>query len=426
MPAVKTYDVSRPADPSVSHRVVYADPGVAAQAAQAARRSSSYKRNISTENLDLQAKQANNEYGEQQRRKRQAVHISLKELMVSMELGEHGAIAQAIGEKWSTDVNQCGGITRKHVACGKPSYLPHACDMPLCPWTQAKRARNFGRQVEKAWDAGLFKEPKFFTFAPPNVDDLTDGWDALGKVMTRLHRRKVLAGCRGGYRALETTWSERLGNWHPHAHELVDSAYIPQFPVWDIQYVRNKRNNGGRWKVEKKHAGLAREFTLVCQSYPVLASQRADFDINNPNHWYFIDMRRANKGAVKEIGKYVAKGAQVVNAGAAAVVGYMLAVRNRRMLQAFGTLMDTDKTLADMDPEERDAADMALDDDPKADPPEAPGECPYDDCPRPHENEWEHLNMGPPVGVSMERDPRTGLFRILAKQDEETVREEYE
>ncbi len=409
------YDVSRPADPSISQRVVYGDPQTAAQAAQAARRSSSYKRNISTENFDLQATQANNDYGDQQRRKRQAIHISLKELLSSMALGEHGGVARAVGERWESDVAQCGGITRKHAACGKSSYLPHACDMPLCPWTQAKRARDFGRQVEKAWDAGLFKEPKFFTFAPPNVDDLTAGWGDLAKVMTRLHRRKVLAGCRGGYRALETTWSKRLGNWHPHAHELADSEWISQWPVWDIYYVGNKRNKGGRWKVEKKHAGLAREFTLVCQAYPSLKSTKPDFDIDNPDHWYFIDMRRANKGAVKEIGKYVAKGAQVVSAGADAVVGYMLAVRNRRMLQAFGTLLDTDKALADMDPDERDAADQALNDDPACDPPEAPGECPYDDCPRPHENEWEYMNMGPPPGAHMERDPRTGLFRILAE-----------
>lgn len=116
MVAVETViDVSRPADSSISHRVVYGDPEATAQAAQTARSSSSYKRNISPEILNIQGNHDSRKYSEKQRRKRQAIHISLKELLASMELGEHGGVARTVGEKWSDEVKRCGGITRKHL-----------------------------------------------------------------------------------------------------------------------------------------------------------------------------------------------------------------------------------------------------------------------------------------------------------------------
>ena len=401
--AIGEIDLARPVDPSTSHRVVYADISASNDAALAARSSTRYRGNKSTDFFGDKStsEQLDSGRAEKERTKRRGIHAALVRLLEDMESGD-GSAARKIGQDWASQVKRCGGTTRKHVPCGQSSYFPHSCDFPLCPWYQAERARRVGRRIGELWEQGYFPEPKFWTFSPPNVQDLGGGWKALGAVMTALHRRKVLRACRGGFRALETTVSKKHGDWNIHCHQLVDSGWVTPFPVWDIKRVN------GRWKVERKHLGLAREFTELCQKHGVLKSERPDFNLNNPDHWYFINLKVANKGAVKEIGKYIAKGAEVVAAGAGKVVDYMVGAKNKRLIQGFGTLYGMNVTKPENLPSAADLEDWWLSDEqgPK---PEAPGECPYENCPSPHVAEWDFVGFGPPVGP-VARDARTGAF----------------
>ena len=379
------------------------------QVAGAAWRSTRYRGNKSTSFFDLGVTTRLKERARKENRKRRAIHAELVRTLQSMADMEHGHSAAEIGNKWLDEVKACGGKTLRHEACGQPVYVPHSCDFPLCPWYQAARARRQGKRIGELFDEGYFKEPKFWTFAPPNVDDYGGATRDLGKVLTRLHRRSVTKACRGGFRAREATISKQHGNWNVHAHELVDSGWVAPNPFWDIRYIPFKSRAGGKWKVVKKHAGLAREFTLLCQSYGVLKSPREDFDIDNPEHWYFINLKVADRGSVKELAKYATKGSEVVAAGPRKIVDYMLGSRGQRLVQGFGSLYNMKVDEPDDRPAEADLEEWWLNGGEDQGKPEAKGECPHPDCPDSGHPSYAFIQYGVPDGYEVGgRDKRTG------------------
>ena len=314
--------------------------------------------------------------------------------------------AQTVGEKWAGDVAHCGGRTRRHDVCGRPSWLPHSCKFPLCPWYQQSRARKAGARLHQLWTSGAIVDPHFATYTVQNVDDLSGAWSDIQKALKGLHRRVyVKARCRGGFRALETTIG-RDGRWNAHAHELLDGQFIAQFPMTDI--VRR----AGQWQVKQEHPGLARLWTMECQGkrrqdgkrvprYPTL--YRKSINVDCPEDWYLVNIKAADYGAISEIAKYVAKGDEIVSAGAGKVVDYLMARAGRRMLQGFGSMYKVALLEEEEEEEEEEDAFAA---------PTAPGECPYSDCPEPNSPIWEYICNGPLEGWEKERDNRTGLYRL--------------
>lgn len=316
-------------------------------------------------------------------------HARLSRLLQSMETGGYGLVATAVANKWLQAVKRCPGSTRRHKICGRASFYPYSCGFPLCPWCQHRRSDKARRNLSLA--VGLLREPKLITLSPPNVVDLTPGAvAALIKVFTRLRHRKVFKGVRGGVRSIETTLGAG-GTWNLHCHSLLDSPWIAHYPQTDIKRVKR------HWVVVNNHPGLAREFTKVCQAFPEFRSPRPDFNIDDPNDWYFVDIRRADKyGAVAEVVKYIAKGAELVQGGPSAVVDFLMAIKGRRMIQGFGSLYNVD-----LDPEPDEGVDAS-----------ARGECPYVECPSPSVPEWEFVNFGP-GNWKLDRDGRTGSYRIV-------------
>jgi len=339
-----------------------------------------------------------------QRKELRGHHARLVTLLRSMETGEHGLAAQVVADKWLHDVERCPGNVRRHKVCSRVSFYPYSCDFPLCPWCQHRRSDAARRKLSGV--AGLLKEPKLLTLSPPNVAEFTSGAVAgMAGAFSMLRRRKVLQGVRGGIRSVETTYGEN--GWNLHLHALLDGPFTLKYPTWDIawapqwditwadgRWVVVKEH--GRWVVVKKHPGLAREFTAVCQKFSALRAPRLDFNIDCPEHWYFVDIRQADSGAVAEVVKYIAKGSEIVNGGPGAVVAFLKAIKGRRMIQAFGSLFDVD-----LEPEPDEGYD-----------PGARGECPYEDCPAPAVHEWEFINFGPGDWV-LDRDSRTGSYRAV-------------
>jgi len=322
------------------------------------------------------------------RRQRRGIHAKLVRLLQQMETGRDGLVAQAVGRKWSHEVSMCPGTVRKHKVCGQLSFIAKKCDFPLCPWCQRRRADKARRQLSNA--VGQMKEPKLLTLSPPNLAQLSPGSvAAFSAVFTRLMRRSVMKDVRGAVRSIETTNKGR--GWNLHIHVLLDGPWMAQYPTWDIAWV------DGRWRVAKKHPGLARVFTDLCQKFVELRSPRLDFDLENPDHWYFIDVRQADSyGSISEVLKYIAKGTEIVALGAGAVVDFLMAIKGRRMIQGYGSLFGVDL----------DADDETL--------PTAPGECPYLNCMAPAKCEWEFQHFGP-GDHRLVKDSRTGLYRILPR-----------
>jgi len=359
----------------------------------------------------------------QAKRRRREAWRRLVVLLREMEAGEHGISAQVVGAKWHPLVSKCGGYTRRHGPCGKLSFTPTSCDFPLCPMCQHRRSVRWFKSLEALIQNGEILESKMVTLTIPNLEHLTpSAVSAFGKAITQLRRRDVFGDVRGGVRSIETTRNPRNGSWHLHAHVLIDSPFIPHYAQTDLKYVgwswrvtkqlKRRTDIGpvGPWEVVKVHPGLAREWTAVCQNFPESKSPRPDFDIDNPDHWYFVDIREANLKVAAEVAKYIAKGSQIVSAGAGALVEFLMAIKGRRMIQAFGSLesmhIDAKKGIIDEYGEE------IRDDRPLA------GCCPWPEpeCLDRAAQDWEFICRGElesSLGVTHEFDADTGLYRVL-------------
>jgi len=363
---------------------------------------------------------------EESRRRKRGYHAELVRILEGMQEGKHGLVAMAVAGQLLPAVRRCPGVVRRHRACGRRSFEGHKCDCSLCPWCQAKRSKRLLKRLGPL--VALMHEPKLWTFSPPNLLELDrETVGGLGKVLTKLHRQGFLKKvCVGGVRSIEVT---NNGNgWNLHVHEAVDSGWVAQYPQTDIRWVSEPywsvvekgwrqsdlvtrafvgkhwviERKAGRWVVEVKHPGLAREFTRLCQEVPGLRSPRLDFDLDNPDHWYFVDLRVANRGVAEELCKYVAKGSQVVRAGAGAVVEYLFAMKGQRLIQPFGNLYGVE-----VEGKQDESAELA---------PEREGDCPYDDCPSPGVREWDFIQYGFPL-EALERNPATGTYRLIFQGD---------
>lgn len=339
---------------------------------------------------------------EDRRKRKRHYHAELVRSLRSMDTGEHGGVAQAVAEKWLSDVQSCPGAVRQHRVCGRLSFLGTRCSFPLCPWCQGRRSKRLMKKLAPLV-AGM-KERKLWTFSPPNLAELTgEAVGDIGKVLTELHRLAYFKRrCRGGIRSIEVT--NKGNGWNLHGHELVDASWVAHYPQTDIAPNMGLRGRFLKqpWKVVRRHKGLAWEFTRICQEYSSLKSLRLDFDIDDPNHWYFVDLRVMEKDGVAEIAKYAAKGSQVVKAGPGAIVDYLLAMKSKRLVQTFGNLHGV--SVADDDDG----------DDGRPGVTERQGECPYDDCPEPGRHEWLHVYTGfPDDGVQLEFNLVTGTSRVV-------------
>jgi len=334
---------------------------------------------------------------EQARRRKRGYHLGLVQLLGEMANGQHGGVAEAVGNKLLEAVKKCPGTVRRHLACGQASFVGHRCDCQLCPWCQARRAKHLVKRLAPLV-AGMWA-PKLWTFSPPNLAELSnESVGDLGKALTALHRQAYFQKrCRGGIRALEVTKGDN--GWNLHAHEGVDADWAAHYPQWDItpRYGAKGQWLKRPWAVNEKHPGLAREFTRQCQRFASLKSPRLDFDLDNPTHWYFVDLRVAYAGIASELAKYVVKGSQVVGAGPRAVVEYLMATRSHRLIQPFGSLYG--------EPLENDA-------EPVSEEPARDGECPYNDCPEPGHPGWLYLGRQMPLGAKLEYNRETGTSRI--------------
>lgn len=352
--------------------------------------------------------------GHMVRRRARAIHASLVEELERVAGGVFGEVRRVGGGKVRDvleRVRKCPGATRRHDVCGELSHIAYSCRFPLCPWCQRRRAER-----ERAALVLLIERlhgrlnPKMATFTVPNVDELGTAMPELSKAHTQLRRRRSWQDrVNGGVVSFEVTYTARKG-WHPHAHAFIDADYIHRWPYWEI---RRSERPGRVWDVVRKHAGLAREWTKVCNStkkdgtprYPMLSKPGLDVGhpgavipqeclerrrdghsacLDNPDDWYYIDIRTADAGAVEEVIKYVVKGDSLVRQGFDVMNEYLDGVKGLRGVQTFGSLYDV----------RVDGATGEEKSDEEREPPTRKGECPWQDCPDPRKPEWKFVCYG--------------------------------
>lgn len=121
-----------------------------------------------------------------------------------------------------TDAWFAVSIKSRHVA-----VLSNACRLRWCPLCSRAKARLISSSVSE-W-LKSFRNPKILTLT------LRHSNDSLDKQVTRLYaafqvlrRRGLLKkNCNGGIWFFQVKLSEKTGQWHPHLHCLLESAFLP-------------------------------------------------------------------------------------------------------------------------------------------------------------------------------------------------------
>jgi hypothetical protein len=154
-------------------------------------------------------------------------------------------------------------IALRDAACGGTMILPQSCDVRTCPdCEQARQARVVDR-YQAAVAAIPADRARFLTLTVRNVPrgELERGYNHLRDSMEKLRRRAIWRGgrcrdrarCRmpldpsrprGGWKlphppiaaallTIEITDNPATRSWHPHAHAILDSAYLDQAELRD-------------------------------------------------------------------------------------------------------------------------------------------------------------------------------------------------
>jgi len=141
-------------------------------------------------------------------------------------------------------------------ACGSVLVIPQSCRVRTCPDCESARQTRAVAAYSAAVAALDPERVRFLTvtIASPRRNELAAGIDRLGASLVRLQRRALWRGGRCRDRAscgmpadprrpgwklphepvtaamtsLEVTYNAEEKTWHPHAHLLIEGAYLPQ------------------------------------------------------------------------------------------------------------------------------------------------------------------------------------------------------
>lgn len=127
-------------------------------------------------------------------------------------------------------VRTCGEVLRfvKDPLKGLKLYQAFFCKNRLCPMCNWRRSMKYSWQAKQIIDKALKIYPNarflFLTLTIKNVSGyaLSEAIKEINKSFHRLFRRKkVKKNMLGFIRALEVTYSDKNGNYHPHIHVLL-------------------------------------------------------------------------------------------------------------------------------------------------------------------------------------------------------------
>lgn len=268
-------------------------------------------------------------------------------------------------------------------------FTPNFCRELACPFSAEARSINIAAAMRYVFAAGLMPNAKMIVFAPPNVADPSNqAVRDLSKALTLVHRRSSWSEVTGGFETIEEEQAPGRTDFNVHANSVVSSGYIAHYPVTDLRYMPAAAGEGRSWEitsgggnmakdkritlrshgglirhpdgraaVARRHAGLARDFTAACQAtrtYKASCYSLADsatklscdhlpgrcvpFDIDNPDHWYFVDIQRADADSAAELGKYITKQSTLLlrDSDSDVMWKFIQSVKGNRMFRAFG------------------------------------------------------------------------------------------
>lgn len=127
-------------------------------------------------------------------------------------------------------VQSCGDVLKfvKDPFQGLKLYQAFFCKNRLCPLCNWRRSMKYSWQAKQIIDKALEQYPTgrflFLTLTIKNVSGyaLSEAIKEMNKSFDRLFRRKkVKKNMLGFIRALEVTYSDKNGNYHPHIHVLL-------------------------------------------------------------------------------------------------------------------------------------------------------------------------------------------------------------
>lgn len=170
-----------------------------------------------------------------------------------------------------------------------------SCKCRLCPFEMRARAmaavHKFGSVLES------LKDPKYLVLSMQNcqIGELRGGIDELFKAFRRLRHSALWSKVEGGIAVLEVTFNEKCRTWHPHLNVVFEGPYAPK-PELNAVWLRSTQGRG-------------------CMTW----------------------IRRANRGTVFELVKYIVKPSEFLHIPEA-VENFLRGTRGKRFIRTYGSL----------------------------------------------------------------------------------------
>lgn len=217
------------------------------------------------------------------------------------------------------------------------------CRLRVCPMCQRRRSLKIGAEFNRIMDY-LDCSWVHLVLTVPNcsADELSDLLDTMQTCSSRLFRMDfVKKAFKGIARCAEVTYNYRRDEYHPHFHCLVavNKSYFTSrnyIPLLDLRKVFTVICNAAFSGVDVRR-----------KSDAWILEQAEGFDPDCET-LYQCHMGKANAAAVAEIAKYAVKPLEIGLQGEAlykplAVIYY--ALRNRRLIQTYGSIKEAAKAL---------------------------------------------------------------------------------
>jgi hypothetical protein len=206
----------------------------------------------------------------------------------------HSSGAEKVGRCHRGNFRQCVCVKNGHTWVESHD----SCSNRLCPFCARERAATLAAKVEKfVIETGKSDRLRFIVFAERSVDSFEDGFKTLWASWTSM-RRSVFwqKNVWGAVVTFEVTFNKETKQFHPHLNVLFEGNYIPFKALNDA------------WRDATEERGKTS----------------------------FIE--KADPGTIRELIKYVAKAADLVDPDEPEILDrFFDVVKGKRLMRTYGT-----------------------------------------------------------------------------------------
>lgn len=211
---------------------------------------------------------------------------------------EHASTDTTRSGRLAIRLNDCCRLPQLHASDARDEVMivERRCRSRVCPLCAAARAADVTGDILQL--VQTMDSPRMLTLTLASTNrPLEDELDRLTSSFRKLRQRKAWREhVHGGVWVIEVTLNESTGQWHPHAHALIDGKFWHQGDI------------ANAWQ-----------------------------SVTGDSRVVDIRMVHGRRDAARYVSKYVAKGCDISKLPDDRIAEYAAAIASRRLHQPFGT-----------------------------------------------------------------------------------------